>query len=318
MSSSFARRTLPFVALVAAAILGGATDAAAQHSEAPIIGRWDFTLATPNGSAPSWLEVMPSGNGTLVGRFVAIVGSARPVSRVEFANGTVRFAIPPQWERGTGDLRVEGTLAGDKLTGTLTMPDGQSMSYTAVRAPDLVRPTPKWGTPIALFNGKDITGWSARGENKWHVADGVLTNGGGGANLVTNRKFDDFKLHVEFRYPKGSNSGIYLRGRYEVQIEDSERRTIPHVDEVGGVYGFLAPIEDAARAPEEWQTYDITLVGRRVTVVLNGKTVIADQLIPGPTGGALDANEGEPGPIYLQGDHGRVDFRKIVLTPAVR
>jgi hypothetical protein len=148
------------------------------------------------------------------------------------------------------------------------------------------------------------------------VVDGILTNAGGGANLVTTRRFDDFKLRVEFRYPKGSNSGIYLRGRYEVQIEDSQERAEPTSHHVGGVYGFLAPTENAARAPGEWQTYDITLVGRRVTVVLNGRTVIANQVIPGITGGALDSDEGAPGPIYLQGDHGPVEFRRIVLTPA--
>ena len=112
--------------------------------------------------------------------------------------------------------------------------------------------------------------------------------------LVTSRTFGDFKLHAEFRYPKGSNSGLYLRGRYEVQIEDSPEKVEPGPMHVGGVYGFLAPSENAARAPGEWQSYDITLVGRRVTVVLNGRTVVADQIIPGITGGALDSDEGEP------------------------
>jgi hypothetical protein len=313
MPSSFRSRLL-----LAAALLAPAA-ASAQHSDAPIIGDWDFVVTTPDGPAPSWLEVLPSGNGVLVGRFLGIVGSARPVSRVSFENNALRFAIPPQWERGTADMQVEGTFASDKLTGTITTPDGQKLSYTATRAPSLARAAaPKWGTPVALFNGKDLTGWTARGQNKWNVASGVLSNGGGGANLVSDAKFDDFKLHVEFRYPSGSNSGIYLRGRYEVQIEDSPKRPVPHPDEVGGVYGLLAPNEAAANPAGQWQTYDITLVGRRVTVVLNGKTVISDAVIAGPTGGALDANEGAPGPIYLQGDHGAVEFRKVVITPAAR
>jgi hypothetical protein len=312
MSSSLS--ALSARALLAAALLAPAA-AVAQHSEAPIIGNWDFVLTTPNGPAPSWLEVLPSGNGVLVGRFLGIVGSARPVSRVTFENNAFRFAVPPQWERGTADLQVEGTLASDTLTGTVTMPDGQKYSYTATRAPSLVRTgAPKWGTPVALFNGKDLGGWTARGQNKWNVANGILSNGGGGANLVSDAKFDDFKLHVEFRYPSGSNSGIYLRGRYEVQIEDNFGQE-PDSHRSGGVYGFLTPSLNASKKAGEWQTVEITLVGRVVTVMLNGERVIDRQSIPGITGGALDSHEGEPGPILLQGDHGRVEFRKLTLTP---
>ncbi|HRO70124.1 MAG TPA: DUF1080 domain-containing protein [Chitinophagaceae bacterium] len=136
-----------------------------------------------------------------------------------------------------------------------------------------------------------------------------------GSNLVTERKFDDFKLHIEFRYPKGSNSGVYLRGRYEIQIADSKGMATLK-DQLGAVYGFISPTEMAAKDPGEWQTYDITLVGRMITVVANGKTVICNQEIPGITGGALDSNEGEPGPLYIQGDHGPIEYRNIVLTPA--
>lgn len=305
-------------ASLAGALLASPVTAAAQEPAPPppVVGRWDLRVTGPDGDYPSWLEIRVSGHETLVGRFVGGVGSARPIGRVDFAKGTLRFAIPPQWERDTADLRVEGTLEGDRLAGTLVTPGGQKHPWTATRAPSLRRKAPVWGTPIALFNGKDLTGWTARGDNKWKVTGGILSNGGGGANLVTSKTFDDFKIHLEFRYPRGSNSGVYLRGRYEVQIEDSPRGVEPRPVDVGGVYGFLPPNENAARAPGEWQTYDITLVGRRVTVVLNGRTVIADQVIPGITGGALDSNEGAPGPILLQGDHGVVEFRKVVLTPA--
>ena len=112
-----------------------------------------------------------------------------------------------------------------------------------------------------------------------------------------------------------ADSGIYLRGRHEVQIEDSGNRE-PESIHLGGIYGFLAPNQVAAKAPGEWQRFDITLIGRRVTVVLNGTPIIVDQTIPGITGGALDSNEGEPGPIYLQGDHTAVEFRRIVIQPA--
>jgi hypothetical protein len=173
-----------------------------------------------------------------------------------------------------------------------------------------------WGAPRALFNGRDLSGWRVDGgPNRWQVINGLLTNTASGGNLVTEGRFTDFRLHVEFRYPPKGNSGIYLRGRHEVQVEDSGDRE-PESTSLGGVYGFLVPNQRAGKGPGEWQTYDITLVGRRVTVVLNGRTIIADQTIPGITGGALDSDEGAPGPIYLQGDHTAVEYRKVILTPA--
>ena len=284
-----------------------------------VIGRWDLVVTGPQGAYPSWLEITRSGRSTLVGRIMHGVGSARPIARIDMgSDGTLRFAVPPQWETDTAELRVEGRVTGSGMEGTLVTPGGERHTWRAVRAPELRRPAdPKWGEAIRLFNGRSLGGWTTQGgQNKWTVKNGILSNGGGGANLVSTDKFTDFKLHVEFRFPKGSNSGIYLRGRYEVQIEDPGNKTELGPHDIGGVYGVLTPNENAAMAPGEWQSYDITLVGRRVTVVLNGRTVIADQVIPGPTGGALDANEGEPGPLMIQGDHGPVEFRSIRITPA--
>jgi hypothetical protein len=308
------------VVMAVAALLVAATGARAQKGPPPVVGRWDLTATTAKGgTVPAWLEVERSGNRTLVGRVVFIFGSARPIARVDFANDTLRFAVPPQFDAGDGDLRFEGRLDGDRLAGTLVTPSGERMTWTGGRAPSLRRAAPPtWGAPVKLLNGTDLAGWTTQGggENRWRVVNGVLTAGGGGANLMTTRTFHDFKLHLEFRYPKGSNSGVYLRGRYEVQIEDDESGGEPDSHGLGGVYGFLVPNEHAGKGPGAWQTYDITLVGRRVTVVLNGRTVIADQLIPGITGGALDSDEGAPGPFMLQGDHGAVEFRNIVVTPA--
>jgi hypothetical protein len=280
-------------------------------------GRWDITVRTPEGDRPSWLEVRRSGREALVGQFVGIVGSARPVARIAANGDSLRFSIPPQWEEGSGDLTVEGRLAGDRLEGMMTYPDGKQYSWTGVRAPSLRRPTrPAWGAPIQLLNGKDLSGWRAiHGENQWIVTGGVLRSPKSGANLVTDQTFGDFRLHIEFRYPKGSNSGVYLRGRHEVQIEDNFGAE-PASERFGGVYGFIAPSEMAAKPPDEWQTYDITLIGRMVTVVANGRTVIFEREIPGITGGALDSNEGAPGPLMLQGDHGPIEYRNIMLTPA--
>jgi 3-keto-disaccharide hydrolase len=285
----------------------------------PILGRWDLVVTDTTGTYPSWLEVTASGYTAIVGRFVGQFGSARPIGRVDYTNGAFTFAIPPQWEQGKGDLRVDGKVEGDKLSGTIVNPAGDRHAFTGTRAPAMRRASaPVWGEPIMLFNGKDLTGWTTQGPNKsqWKVVGGVLTNPASGANLMTTRTFGDFKLHVEFRYPKGGNSGVYLRGRHEVQVEDSPAGEFPLSVHVGGVYGFLWPNENAATGPGQWQTYDITLIGRRVTVVLNGKTVIGDQIIPGITGGALDSNEGAPGPILLQGDHTGVEYRNVRLTPA--
>ncbi|HKW00151.1 MAG TPA: DUF1080 domain-containing protein [Vicinamibacterales bacterium] len=276
----------------------------------PFLGRWDLTVATANGPRPSWLEIQTSGPRTLVGRFVGIVGSARPISKIDVTGETFSFSIPPQWESGDKDLRVEGRVEGDHLAGSLTNPSGTHATWTAARAPSLHRDAPvEWGDPIEIFNGRDTSGWHAdRGTSQWVVVDHTLTSPKSGANLVSDQRFTDFTLHVEFRCPKGSNSGVYLRGRYEVQIADA-----PGLDAEGpgAIYGFLAPADDVSMKPGAWQAFDVLLKGRMVEVILNGTTIIANQEIPGITGGALDSDEGAPGPLMLQGDHGPIEFRKI-------
>jgi hypothetical protein len=283
-----------------------------------IVGRWDMTVHTSAGDHPSWLEVRQSGYRTLVGTFVGRTGSARPISRVEFEGDRIQFTMPPQWERRQKDVRFEGQLEGDSLHGETTDDTGARVTWTAKQAPALKRErAPKWSEPIHLFNDRDLTGWKPRSEKTksgWSARNGLLANGFAGADLVTEGKFTDFKLHAEFRYPRGSNSGIYLRGRYEVQIEDNYGQE-PECHKLGAIYGFLTPSVNAARPAGEWQSVDVTLVGRVVSVLLNGERIIDRQTIPGITGGALDSDEGSPGPIMLQGDHGPIDFRRLILTP---
>jgi Domain of Unknown Function (DUF1080) len=280
-------------------------------------GRWDITVTNGNKTLPAWLEVSHSGTKYLNGSFVSESGSARPISRIYFKDDKMSFSIPPQWEKFDKDLVVEGELKNDKLTGTMNRPNGEILTWVGVRAAKLkANPNPVWGTPIKLFNGKNLDGWQAIGaENQWIVENGVLKSPKSGANLRTVQTFNDFKLHLEFRYPKESNSGVYLRGRYEIQITDSKGRE-PLKDQLGAVYGFIAPLEMPAKEAGEWQSYDITLVGRVVTILLNGKTIVYKNEIPGITGGALDSNEGEAGPIFFQGDHGAIEYRNIVITPA--
>jgi hypothetical protein len=290
--------------------------APAQEAGPPaLVGRWDLTIHGSGGDYPSWLEVWTSGDRHLVGQFVGRGGSARPISKIEFSNGTMRFSIPPQWDKRPDDETYEATLNGQTLDGSTTDSAGKRITWSGVRAPTLTRAgSPAWGEPVSLIAASSLAGW--REPNKgWTVSDGVLSSVGAADNLVSTRTFGDFKVHVEFRLPKGSNSGVYLRGRYEVQIEDSDAAE-PPLDHMGGIYGFLAPTWDTRRQPGEWQVFDVTLAGRIVTVEMNGTRVITEREIPGITGGALDSDEGSPGPLMLQGDHGAIAFRNLVVTPA--
>lgn len=281
-----------------------------------IQGRWDLSVNMGGKLFPSWLEIDHSGLKMLVGRFVGIGGSARPISRINLENGKMSFSIPPQWEAEPNDLKVQGTFAGDSLHGIMTFPNGKTYDWVGKRAPRLrSNKARQWGKPIKLFDGKNMDKWHTTGKNQWIVSNGVLTSPHSGSNLVTNKKFKDFKLHIEFRYPKESNSGVYLRGRYEIQVMDSKGME-PSDVLLGGVYGFLTPSDMVAKSPGEWQSFDVTLVGRMVTIYANGKRIICNQEIPGITGGAIDSDEGDPGPILLQGDHGPIEYRNIIITPA--
>src|ERR1700693_3252247 len=263
-----------------------------------LLGRWDLTLKTPLRESPSWLEITQE-DGQLKARMVSRWGHARPLPKFELSNGTVTFVSPKEEEERKDDMVFEGKLSGKMLLGTTTGPDGTPWQWRGEKAPSLKRKTdPKWGKPVQLFNGKDLSGW--------RMSDPAST---------AIWKVEDFKLHVEFNGAAGSNSGVYLRGRYELQIEDDPEPEGPTM-RTGGIYGFLTPSPEQPRRAGEWQTYDITLVGRVVTVVQNGQTIIDKQEIPGITGGALDSHEGLPGPIYLQGSEaGHVAFRNITLTP---
>jgi hypothetical protein len=290
-----------------------------QRSIGAFLGRWDLTLKAPEREYPSWLEVSQE-NGELKARMVGRWGNARPLPKVEIVNVHITFVSPKEEEESKADMVFEGTLAGETLSGTVNGPDGKTWSWTGVRAPSLKRSlAPSWGRAIELFDGNDLNGWRMDRPNAtpvWKVENGALLSPGNGPELISDSKFEDFKLHVEFNCGVNSNSGVYLRGRYEVQVEtDSIEEPASH--HMGGVYGFLAPHPEQPRKPGEWQTFDITLLGRMVTVVQNGQTIIDNKEIPGITGGALDSHEGLPGPIYLQGsEKGHVAYRHVVLTPA--
>jgi len=297
---------------------GKGPSAAPAVSVKSFLGRWDLTLKAPGHEYPSWIEIGEQ-DGKLSAQFVGRWGNARPLPRIEVHGAHLTFVSPKEEEDRKDDMVFQGTTAGKTLSGTTTGQDGTPWTWTGVKAPALARATaPKWGKPIQLFNGKDLTGWhmDRPGPPDWTVRDGNLVSPGNGPEIVTDRKFQDFKLHIEFNCGKDSNSGVYLRGRYEVQVE-TESEAEPPSHHTGGIYGFLVPSPEQPRRPDVWQTYDITLIGRTVTVVQNGQTIIDRKEIPGITGGAVDSREALPGPIYLQGgEKGHVAYRNIVLTPA--
>lgn len=300
--------------------------ARAQTKAPPIVGRWNLTVTRGEEKYTSWLEVERSGRQSLVGRFVGRIGGARPIGKIDWSDRVARFSIPAQWESSSNNLRFEGRLQEDgSLAGTITLSAGTVVQYVeqfvGKRAPSLRRDTPRaWSRPVKLFNGKDLSGWTlaptARSlPNFWTVRDGVVVNTKEeGSNLMTVEKFQDFKLHVEFRVPKRGDSGVFLRGRYEVQINENQELEWLSAQTTGAMYNFLIPSENASIGADTWQSMDITLVGRRLTVVVNGKTVIADQIIPGLSGSALDSDEAAPGPIMLQGEEQQVEFRNLTIS----
>lgn len=281
---------------------------------APLVGRWDITVHHPDGDFPSWFETNADGTGQFVGQF----GSARPITKSSNTGSILNFSLPKQYEPREDDMVFEGQLDGEKLEGETTHSDGTPLTWTAVRAPALPHRDTQWGQAISLI-GSDLSNWEPRSpgmEVNWKIEDGCLMNTKVGSDLILNDAYGDFKLVCEYKYPPGSNSGIYLRGRYEVQIlDDFGQKT--SWGSSAAVYGFLVPSKNAINAPDEWNTIEIELIGRWVTITLNGQTVIAQKEIPGITGGALDSNEAAPGRIFLQGDHGPITFRKVEITPAV-
>jgi hypothetical protein len=308
-------------AILAAIVIGiSLFDLSAQDVSGAFSGRWDLTLKGTAKDLPSWIEVSED-HGQVKVVLVGPSDHATPLKQAEIKNGELEFVSPKGEEGFEADTTYKARLAGGRLVGTVTNPD-QTWQLSGKRAPAFSQATtPQWGKPVSLFNGRDLTGWRFGDPSKkssWKVVNGTLVTNGHGSEIVSVPTFFDFKLHLEFNAGPQSNSGVYLRGRYEVQIEtDSESEPPSH--HTGGVYGFLDPIPEPPRKADIWQSYDITLVGRTVTIIQNGVTVIDHKQIPGITGGALDSNEDMPGPIYLQdAEKGHVAFRNIVITPAKR
>jgi hypothetical protein len=308
---------LTALAAAAAATLLGAQEPPKSGFADAVLGRWDLTVQGADAPYPSWVNVHLRKESELQGEFVGRSGSVRHITSITYEEGRLVFEIPIQYEKNKSPLRFEGRLSGDTLEGTTVDADGRTLKWTGVRAPEFgPMKDVTWGAPIELFNGRDVSGWKPRTTARpgcWRVSEGVLVANPPCVDLISERTFRDVKLHVEYMYPKGANSGLYLRGRYEVQINDDAGKVADPLRS-GGVYGFIRPYVNAARPPDEWQSVDVTLIGQRVSITLNGTVIAEHERIPGITGGALDSNEASPGPLLLQGDHGKISFRKITLA----
>lgn len=308
----------------------------------PFLGMWTLEI---EGGKVGWLEVHEK-EGFLDANLLWIGGSVLPVGHVYLADENTLMVTRTQ-ERirktdSQGDERVHTVTTilrikrvGDHLAGTMTQPNWKGIGETQTAfigtlLPD-VPPKPdlsvvSYGEPIQLFNEKDLSGWKLINPdhvNGFRVINKELVNDpnqpGEGehiyyGNLRTEAEFEDFNLTLEVNVPKGNNSGVYLRGMYEIQVYDSYGKELDS-HHMGALYSRITPKVSAEKAPGTWQSLDITLYKRHLTVQLNGKKIIDNQPIYGPTGGAIISDVFAPGPIYLQGDHGKVSYRNMVLTP---
>jgi hypothetical protein len=314
---------------------------AASASDNPFLGEWALTV--PGGGA-GWLGVQERG-GRLEAALMWVAGSVEPVASAAIENGKLvvkrEYTVERKDAAGkntkvTLTQTVAASVQGDemKLTSSKPRDDGQGEEvgdFSGHRqppmppAPDLARV--KFGKPEPLFDGKDLNGWRLTDPNAingWSVQNGLLVNNPvqeegkhkNYGNLRTDRAFEDFNLKVEVRIDKGQNSGVYLRGIYECQVADTYGQPLDSHN-MGAIYSRIKPSESAEKPPGQWQTMDITLVDRHVTVVLNGKRIIDNQPVLGCTGGALWSDVTRPGPIYLQGDHTGIEYRSLLIRPVI-
>ena len=305
----------------------------AQGNKEGFFGMW--TIEVKNGGV-GWLHVFES-EGYIDAELLWKGGSVLPVAHVYFLDDNTLIATRVRENKKEEDRTHTITQTfkfkrnGNNLYGTAIHPARSGMGAhkeefygwrlpDVGEAPDLA--TVEYGEPINLFNGKDLEGWVLKEDNResaFNVKKGVMINdpkkgGHRYGNLRTVDVFEDFKLELEVNVPEGSNSGVYLRGIYEIQVVDSYGRDVDSHN-MGGLYSRVTPTEAAEKPAGEWQTMEMILCKRHVTVILNGKKILDNVPAYGPTGGAMMADVFKPGPIYLQGDHGKVLYRNIVLTP---
>jgi hypothetical protein len=290
------------------------------------LGKWDIMGDAPNQNVVYWLEVKAEADGKLTGTFLNRGGSVLPLHSVKIENGELVFVV----NKNPNSPVHRAKVVGKELKGAVQTNNG-TINWTGVRPPKWgkynANAKHKFGAPVVLFDGTSMDAWDVQVKNKpmgWAIADGAMTNNPKGNNLVSKQKFQDFKINCEYKLePKqpggnAANSGIYLRGRYELQVLDDFTANSDGLHNHMALYSRVAPKVQASKKAGEWQEMEAVIVGNRLTVKLNGQLVHDNIVIDGITGGALDSREGEPGPIMIQGDHEKVYFRKVVVTPIVK
>lgn len=331
---------MPSSSLLRNLILAASCFAPMAQAENPFLGRWALTI--PGGGA-GWLGVEEK-SGQITSSILWGGGSVVPTTKTQLDGSKLivtresknKIKTPEGKEiTETTTETITAEVNGDALRlGTVKNKPGAKPFEQAEFAGQRIAPIPpapdlaklKFGDPIPLLHSSSLVGWrliNPKDANGWSIQDGVLQNrvtkekGKHYGNLRTDAEFEDFNLTMEVRTMAGSNSGIYLRGIYEVQVMESfgKPRDSHHM---GALYSRITPSVAAEKPPGEWQTLDITLAYRHLTVILNGKTIIDNQPVQGCTGGALTSDETKPGPLYLQGDHTDADYRNIILRPIMK
>ena len=302
------------------------------HATDDLVGDWSLQL---DSNTPAWMSIKKLGDKPEV-TLRLHVGPDGPHKDIKMVDDRLTFTLR-QNKKATDVKTVDVGIKNGRLEGVITSTTKNGKIHRDLFTGKKIPPVPstppdlskvRFGHPISLFNGRDLTGWQAHEPDKimgWSVQDGLLVNNtpktdfsatGAYANLRTEAVFEDFWLHIEFNIDEARNSGVYLRGMYEAQVVDRDSR-MQGLQGVGSIFGQIAPSKKVGRKGGEWQTYDLTLVDRHVTVVLNGEKVIDNQPVAGPTGGAVFTDPTAPGPIHLQGDHTSVKYRDIYLAPVI-
>jgi len=285
-----------------------------------LLGRWNLTGTPPDSDRVYWIEVNDA-NGKLSVRFLNRGGSPVPIDDARMEND--ELVAQMQGRGNNPGPRIRLRADGAKATGTIVS-GTETVSVTGARPPRWepanANGNHTYGTPVVLFGGHSLDAFGVQNKKQpmgWSIEDGVMTNVEHGNNLVSKQTFKDFKIQAEYKVGPGSNSGIYLRGRYELQVLDDYGKPVEEHGHMA-IYAWKAPRVNASKAPGEWQRMEAVIVGNRVTVTLNGQRVHDNAALEAITGGALDANETEPGPIMIQGDHERVWFRNVTVTPITK
>jgi hypothetical protein len=280
-------------------------------------GRWNLTGTGAHTDRVYWLEVNDEG-GKLSGMFLNRGGSPVALESIKVEGDQLIFTIAARPNVPAIEHRAK--LERGKLVGSTTE-KGAPIHWVGVRPPTWppadANAKHTFGKPIELFDGKSLDTFDLQHKDRpsgWTVADGAMTNEPHANNLISKQKFRDYKIQAEYKLDKDSNSGIYQRGRYELQVVDDFGKPAEKHGHMS-IYAWVAPSVNASKPAGEWQSMEAIVVGNKVTVTLNGQKVHDNATIQAITGGALDANETAPGPIMLQGDHGKVWYRKVTVTP---